>query len=582
MSKIVRLWFLLLLSPLFTSCFNLDEELYDRIEKENYYTDYTSLMAALLRPYAPAQLSTQVYTFWLQELAADQLVNTQKSEHWQDGGKWRMLHQHTWDPYEENCQQLWNACYGGIGYCNNVLADISTLDYAAFGLSEELRTQHIAELKTLCAYYQLQLFDLFHTPPISTSNYKEVGNASPKENFRFIEESLKEALPALPKAPCKQYEGRLTQGAAATLLMRLYFNASWYIDEPMWRETRAVCEQLLQGAYGTYALATDWTQIWNVGNGDCPALIWSYPQSKQFTYAEFYYLNFMHYTAPEQFGCGTDLPDGYNGCHLTPSYDPAGHPYQTALGCPFAKFAENDCRKRNFQVTAPGEYEGLFLFGPQYSYAANTLLVGTEEWGGQPLCFVDQVAHYSYVLTEAERRQLIERQMAGSHPWRIEEERFASLSSNVTTGEENSGVRLVKYPIYPSDDAAFMANDFVVLRLSEVYYTLAECCFRLGEVAEAEHWLNQVRQRYFSAEDWAEARYPETGAQLTEQELLDEWGREFLGESRRRTDLNRFDRLTKGSWWDKQPSESYRRFYPIPAQAIRANPLLERSVGYTY
>lgn len=60
MSKIVRLWFLLLLSPLFTSCFNLDEELYDRIEKENYYTDYTSLMAALLRPYAPAQLSTQV------------------------------------------------------------------------------------------------------------------------------------------------------------------------------------------------------------------------------------------------------------------------------------------------------------------------------------------------------------------------------------------------------------------------------------------------------------------------------------------------------------------------------------------
>ena len=31
MSKTIHLWFLLLLSPLFTSCFNLDEELYDRI-----------------------------------------------------------------------------------------------------------------------------------------------------------------------------------------------------------------------------------------------------------------------------------------------------------------------------------------------------------------------------------------------------------------------------------------------------------------------------------------------------------------------------------------------------------------------
>ena len=582
MSKTARLWILLLLSPLFVSCFNLDEELYDRIEKEDYYADYTALMAALLRPYTQAQLSTHIYSFWLQELAADQLVNTQKSEHWQDGGKWRMLHQHTWDPYEENCQQMWNASYGGIGYCNNVLADIPTLDYAAFGLSEELRTQHLAELKALRAFYQLQLLDLFHTPAISTNNQVAVGNASPQENFRFIEESLREALPALPKAPCKQYEGRLTQGAVATLLMRLYFKANWYIDKPMWAETRTLCEQLLRGDYGQYALAEEWTQIWNVGNGDCPELIWSYPQSKQLFYAEFYYLNFMHYTAPEQFGCGTDLPDGYNGCHLTPSYDPAGHPYQTALGCTFAKFAENDCRKRNFQVTAPGHYEGLFLFGPQYSYADHSPLIGTEEWDGLPLCFVDQVAHYSYALTEEEKRQLIDQQIAKADPWHIEQERFASLPSNVTTGEENSGIRLVKYPFYPSDDAAFMANDLVILRLSEVYYTLAECCFRLGEAAEAERWLNQVRRRYFSAEDWETARYPETGAQLTEQALLDEWGREFLGEQRRRTDLNRFDRLTKGSWWDKQPSRSHRRFYPIPAQAIRANPLLQRSEGYIY
>ena len=63
MSKTIHLWFLLLLLPLFTSCFNLDEELYDRIEKEDYYVDYTALMAALLRPYEHAQWSASVYSF---------------------------------------------------------------------------------------------------------------------------------------------------------------------------------------------------------------------------------------------------------------------------------------------------------------------------------------------------------------------------------------------------------------------------------------------------------------------------------------------------------------------------------------
>lgn len=80
----------------------------------------------------------------------------------------------------------------------------------------------------------------------------------------------------------------------------------------------------------------------------------------------------------------------------------------------------------------------------------------------------------------------------------------------------------------------------------------------------------------------SELSYPEDGSVLTAQELLDEWGREFLAEKRRRTDLNRFGLFTTGIWWDKQPSDSYRRFYPIPARAISANPLLKRSEGYIY
>lgn len=574
------LTFSLLLS--LPSCFDLKEDLYDQLEKEDYYADYESLMAAVLRPYEHAKWAETGFSFWLQELSADQLVITQKREHWEDGGTWRMLHQQTWDTYEKNSEQMWNACYGGIGYCNNALADIKELSYDKFGLTDTVKRQHIAELTALRAYFQLLLLDTFRIPAISLSTDKVVGSATPLENFQFIEESLLDAIPFLPKVPTKNYEGRITQGAAAVLLTRLYLNASWYINIPMWEKTRDLCEQIQSGKFGTYTLAREWTDIWNAGNQSCPELIWSYPQSKQVGYDEFYFLNFMHYLAPEQFGCGQDLPAAYNGCHLSPSYDPAGKPYTYSLGCTFAKYPDTDRRKKNFRILSQGAYEGLFLFGPQQIYNSDRYQQGAEEWGNCPIIFLDQVALYSESLSETEKKKLMDKQFSSPIPWIVKEKRFSTLSSTIKNGEENSGIRIVKYPFYPSGDPALKTNYLVVIRLSEIYYTLAEALFRLGDVAGAEATLNFVRQRYYSAADWQQARYPEDGSVLTSQELLDEWGREFIGEKRRRTDLNRFGLFTSGTWWDKQPSDSYRRFYPIPARAVSANLLLKRSEGYTY
>ena len=76
----------------------------------------------------------------------------------------------------------------------------------------------------------------------------------------------------------------------------------------MWEQTGALCERIINGEFGTYSLTSEWTDLWNAGNQDCPELIWSYPQSRQVGYDDFYYLFFMHYQAPERFGCGKDLP----------------------------------------------------------------------------------------------------------------------------------------------------------------------------------------------------------------------------------------------------------------------------------
>ena len=105
---------------------------------------------------------------------------------------------------------------------------------------------------------------------------------------------------------------------------------------------------------------------------------------------------------------------------------------------------------------------------------------------------------------------------------------------------------------------------------------------KIGFVFQAYHLVQEMNVLENIAVPLGYAGMSKKNRTARAQELLDEWGREFLAEKRRRTDLNRFGLFTTGIWWDKQPSDSYRRFYPIPARAISANPLLKRSEGYIY
>lgn len=54
MKRYAPLLLTFLFLPLLFSCFDLEEDLYDQLEKEDYYTDYESLMASVLRPYEHA------------------------------------------------------------------------------------------------------------------------------------------------------------------------------------------------------------------------------------------------------------------------------------------------------------------------------------------------------------------------------------------------------------------------------------------------------------------------------------------------------------------------------------------------
>ncbi|SKC87430.1 Starch-binding associating with outer membrane [Ohtaekwangia koreensis] len=557
MMKNILRYTLLITVMVATSCTNLDEEAFDVLPADVYYQDKNSVIAALVRPYEHAHWCGWDGDRWLlQELTADQFVWTQKGKHGYDDGNWIRLHNHAWNPDQGQIYGSWTGPYQGIGQCNILIRDLTRLDYPTLGLTEADKVRHLAEIRTLRAWFYFFLLDFFRSVPIVEDIETIKPQSTAQEVFAYIEKEIKESLPNLPK---NARSGRWDQGGAASLLVRLYLNAEKWIGTAMYTECAQYAQAIIDGEYGTYTIDPDYKGPFRSGvkGYKSPENIFEFPHAKNIYEFGWMYNAMMHYQA--RYSLDNDW-GGWNGIHLTPSLDLNGDELPYTLGKPYEKFADSDKRKQPFHTTATGgEYEGFFLIGQMYEfnkakgfgYDSTKTVKGTEEWNGQPLKFVDQVGRFSEKPNG--------RWQEGSH---------------VNTGEENSGVRLLKFPWLPMSQNLFQFNAAPEIRLAEIYYSLAECKYRAGDKAGAAVLLDAVRERNFKAEDWDDQSYEADLSKLTDDEFVDELGREFLGERHRRTDLIRWNKFGS-EWWDKPADAADKTIFPIPNQAINANPLLK-------
>lgn len=546
---------------LIPSCTDLNEEAFDVLPAEIYYKDKNSIIAAVTRPYEHGHWNGWDGDRWLlQELTADQFVWTQKGKHGYDDGNWVRLHGHSWTADQGQIYGGWIGPYQGIGQCNLILKDISELDYFKFGLTEADKAQHIAELRTLRAWFYTFLIDFFRSVPIVEDVETIKGQSTPQEVFAFIEKELKESLPGLPK---NGKSGRWDQGGAASILVRIYLNAEKWTGTAKYTECAQIAQEIIDGKYGVYSIDPDYKGPFRSGvNGyKSPENIFEFPHAKNIYEFGWMYNATMHYQA--RYSLDNDW-GGWNGIHLTPSRDLEGNLYNHKLGMPYERFSDDDKRKQPFRTTGQGgEYEGFFLIGQMYEfdytngygYDSTKMVNGTEEYNGQPLKFVDQVGRFSE---------------KPNGRW--------NEGSQVTTGEENSGVRFIKFPWLPMSQNLFQTNVATEIRLAEIYYSLAECKFRAGDVPGAATLLDAVRKRNFPEDQWPLHSYVDNISTLTEDEFVNELGREFLGERHRRTDLIRWNRFGN-EWWDKPADAQDKTVFPIPNQAINANPLLKPNEG---
>lgn len=552
-------------SALFAGCTNLDEIYYSEISQNIYFQTKDNVYAALARPYTKWRGTHEFSPWMLQEIVTDEFCVTQKGTDYESGGVYRQLHWHTWDPDHIHVYNTYFQMGEGISYALAMIKELSSVDYVSLGLTEKDRQDHILQLRVLVAYSYLRALDYFGGMPIYKEfTMNEVPRSTAKETFNYVEGILLEAISESSSLPKKKkgdlQTGWVDQGIAATCLMRLYFNAQVYIGESRFDECARLCQDIMDGKYGYYALEETWNAPFGFENEKSCESIWLCASQYAKNQISWDYERFNHYGAATYYDI--DGSGGSNGAHLQPSLAPDGTQYDFNIGRPFSRFNDQDLRKRGYVYNGNKQYEGMFLFGKQERITSDgrkVSCIGAREYMGEVITFVDQVAQFKKLGKEYNSA--------------------SELPSNITTGEENSGVRLVKRPIPNMSDRTLKYNpDYVIMRYAEVLYTLAECKYRSGDKQGAADLINSVRKRNFAGGMDPD---PLTVENLNKYRFLQEWMTEFLSEHRRRTDLRRWNAYTNEEWWDHKVSDHHRELFPIPQKTISAsNAELKQNPGY--
>ncbi|MES2827292.1 MAG: RagB/SusD family nutrient uptake outer membrane protein [Bacteroidota bacterium] len=537
-------------AALFNSCTKLDENLYDTAQSDNFYNNKNEIISAVLRPYthANAWVTPSGQDNWWRpsELSADQLAWPTKGRHGEDGGKWKRLHYHTWTNDESGLNNAWILMWWGVGLCNDPITKIEGKDPAAIGLTQTEKDEYVAELKLFRAFHYLKIMDLWGNVPIVTQvpigsvpTDQLPASSTRAEVFAFIE---KEILENVEKAPVlsKAMLGRMSKAGGYAMLVELYLNAEAWIGTPKWDECIAAADKLINnqagGLNGAMVLDANITDAFKPNNDLSKEAIFSI--AYEFQKANFqpsWTGEFYHFQ--QQFIYGGSR-NGNDGVVMVPGN--------------FTTYADADLRKRQWLLEGPMK---------RFDNGQPVVSSGGNEYDGQPLVFVDN----------------------------IRKNKSGSTVTNMSEGEENSGVRFNKYKLGnqvngvngEQPDPNYNNTDWHIYRLTWIYFAKAEAIMRKNggnATAEAVQLINDSKKRAFAPADQAANAY--TPATLTLTELLAERGREFVFEGFRRDDLIRFGKFTTGTWWDHQVSVDYKKLFPIPQQQRALNPKLTQNTGY--
>lgn len=433
-----------------------------------------------------------------------------------------------------------------------------------------------AEVRFLRALFYWYFLDLWHKAPFKDEN-NSMNDLPVQKAGKDLYDWLDAELTAIEGelAPIGQFNsasdfGRADAGAAYMLHARLALNSEVYTDGATKDYAKAItyCDKLIAGPYALSNVAKT-----NPSNG------LTYSGYAQLFMAD----NDANTNAMKEIifpirQDGVRTPNYSTATYLICSTRIAGMPYtgtKNPWSCNYArpnlieKFFPND----NIPMLNDGDGEKV----KQYKEANNIKDKDGKirDFTEEEVIKADKALGGSTVeiLTAANDDRALFYAGAGGGNRKLRTDKLNNF---------NDGISIVKWQNIRVDggatnDPEHPDTDIPLFRLAEAYMTRAEAKWRTGD-ATAINDVNVLRTRANAT--------PLT--QLTEQDLIDEWCREFYMEGRRRSDLIRFDMFTgkkyiwawKGGIADGQAVDSHFKYYPIPMDDINNNKNMHQNDGY--
>ena len=461
--------------------------------------------------------------FWnMQECGTDEVAST-----WLTGEQTTGLTYLSWDANDAWVSDMYYRIYYNIALCNEFLRNANAASFS--GAEGTKMTEYKAEVRFMRALFYFHALDLYRYIPMVTEN-DPVGSyipprSTPQQTFDYIESELKDCVSDLLPASSCPY-GQASQGAAYTLLAKLYLNSEAFTGVAKYAECKVACEQVLNMGY---TLESDYSKLFNADNDQrTNEIIFALPVSAEHTVSwgasTYLVCGQLSLSNSSQSAGDFGVAQGWSEFRLRPEF--------------VDKFTESD-------INGSGDKRCTFFTTGQSKDVTS---------------MTDDTTGYL------------------SEKWSNLTDDGATASNTSDAGVETD------YPLFRLADIYLMYAECVV-RLkadwdpwgggSDASDTNVVASRKQGAI----YWINLLRERAGTSDVWA-SNFADDEAFL--QFILDERAREFYHEGYRRTDLIRFGQFTtskyiwqwKGGVPEGQAVDSKYNIYPIPNTELTANPNL--------
>jgi starch-binding outer membrane protein, SusD/RagB family len=542
--KITKFTLLFMAVAIVAGCTKLHEKLNSTLTNAQVSASFGSAGTALLLSGAYADLTfltAQDQLFSLEENSTDESLVPTRGGDWDDNGVWRVVHNHTW-----------NADHGQL------LSTFNSLNKLNFDATNVLgfnpTPPQAAQAKCLRAFALFYLLDLFGQYPIRNAGDNLLLAPVVRKGEEGIDSIIKDINDAMPDLPAPGNPAIINSDVAKVLLMKCYLQKGVFInpaaptfDAGDLGQVITIGNQII--ASSKYSYEANYFANFNPTNHNAKEAIFLYPNTggvgTNHAGVEARWNMTLHYNSytPNNPNAGwngfTTISDFYNSFNTTAT--PTIYDHGDTLIITDTRLGgrvKSDSVSTSKSGIRPG-----FLIGQQY----NENGVALKDRKGFPLSYTKDIA-----------------------PDMIES------GSNL----EVTGIRVVKYV----PDYAFYGgpanNDFMIFRYPDVVLMVAEAKLRVSAGdASAVDMVNALREARGAPDLAAPLSLVNTSNVEDAHTLLAERGRELYWESSRRSDLLRFGVYLK-TWQYKPTDDPKNLLFPIPNQALAANPNLTQNPGY--